>query len=135
MAFVSGWGGRVKVVSGTALPVLRWQVNATCELVDATAGPTTHHTYVQGYNDLEANFECLWDTNLDLLSTNSASRIRPGDAITVWLYFDQNNVNRSWLFTNFLIASVEMDDEVRGVVKYQVTGKQSGDSSYSYPTN
>ena len=134
MGFYSGWGGRVVVSTegvDKALPVGRWQVSFTCELVDRTVATSgDFREYLTGYKDIEATVDCFWESALNVM--REAPLIVPATFLKLYLYIDKNSL-KGWRLHNFVISSVVMDDEVRGVVKYTFTGKQSG-QNFSTPS-
>lgn len=140
MSAISGWGGRVRIggAGGRSLPVGRWNVVERLDPVEVT---TMEHGgrggYVAGVTDWEVTFDCFWDTALGGILLNT-SAVVPGEAtnagkddansstnyLQVELFLDKN-VGTVWSFGTVLVTNLSMDDEVRGVVRYTVSGINS----------
>lgn len=134
MGAISGWGGRVRVggVNGVALPVTRWTVTERTELPEVT---TMEHygqgSYAVGVRDWDVSFDCFWETALNPLT--GATNVIPGNAgsylqsslnsVVLDLFMDKSSATRVWTFNNVIVSDVATDSDVRGVVKYSVTGK------------
>ncbi len=148
MGAISGWGGRVRVNTagqgidtGTAMSVTRWTVNDRAEGVDAT---TMEHNgfpdYVSSVNEYDISFDCIYDTTLNpMLPTPNLNPGVSGGAtaatpvyVTITLTMDRAfSTTKSWIFSRVLVTDMQMDDEVRGVVRYSVQGKATRGLVYS----
>lgn len=142
MAFRSGWGGRVKVSDAiyagrhghVHLPVSRWQISINTGAVDVTAGPATIRSYIPDYTDVDIQFDCFWENELSIFDfTSTVLTLVPGLYVYVFVTTDatdpQSEFDASYILPSVLVTSVVVDSEVRGIVKYTVTGKQSGDNN------
>ena len=135
MAAISGWGGRVRIggAAGRSLPVGRWSATERMDPVEATTMEGVGQgTYAAGVTDWDVSFDCFWDTTIETILSNEPSVI-PGTSakdylnastkVVLELFLDRASATRKWIFQDgVLITNVTMDDEVRGVVRYTVTG-------------
>ncbi len=159
MAAISGWSGRVRIQNlnaalhsgGVLMPATRWQVTWKADALDATtfenlasvsAGvsqATPQSSWLAGITDTDVSLDLLWDTTINPF-ISSPPGIGPGDYSQVTLYFDTTAADKSgttafWLFSNCMWIDVVMDAEVRGIVKYSLTGRQSGASNPHFPSS
>ncbi len=134
MSAISGWTGRVNV-SGTAMPVTRWTVNNRADAIDVT---TMEHAGLyggaSGVEEYDISFDCIYDTTLNpfLAVPNLNPGVSGGSTatapvfLTVGLVLDRaNSATRSFSFPRVLLTDVQMDNEVRGVVRYSCQGKST----------
>ena len=139
MAAISGWSGGVTLGLGVKLPITRWQVTWQIEKIDITNAEDSPsifgadvntpggRTYLPGYETFTISFDCFWDKTLNpFFQGGNDLRVsrRKGVPLTVYLVSDST----SWAFDQFFVENFTMESEIRGVVKYSVTGYQN-----SYP--
>ncbi len=132
MGSVAGWHGRVNV-GGTNLCATRWQLtwkvddlDVTCFEHGAVLGTETPVSkHIPGITDIDVMFDCYWENNIDVFS-NIPPFLQPGSFANVDLYLDKASASAYWDTASVLITDVVMDTEVRGVIKYSVTGKHNG---------
>lgn len=130
MAAIAGWNGSLSV-GGTTLPVTRWNISWKTDALEVTTmettGPGTLMTplsaFTPGITDMDISFDAIWDTTVDPI-VSSPPNLRPGTRITSMTVSLAGGT--SWTFTNVLLTDLNMDDEVRGIVKYTCSGKVSG---------
>lgn len=142
MAAYSGFGGRLRITRNghtLALPVGRWTVNVNIELVDITNTDSGDiRQYLEGYTVPSTSFDCFWDSNIRPFEVEPSLLPYQINKTEVRLYIDKNNDSLTWRFTNFIMETFEMTDEVRGVARYTVTGKQNAnvtDYPFGWPGN
>ena len=134
MGAISGWGGRVNLNS-TAMPVTRWTLNNRADAIDVT---TMEHQGlyggVSGVEEYDISFDCIYDTTLNpFLAIPNVNPGVSGGAVpsasvfsAVGLVLDRaNSGTRSFTFPRVLLTDVQIDDEVRGVVRYSCQGKST----------
>jgi len=143
-SFLQGSRGRVHLNGPNGpvyLPLTSWMVNATAELDDLTwADDPQGHTfpvivkkYIAKSVDVDVTLEGIYDTALVLFNDNLSSNLVPGSKVFVTADLDRNQpVHRFSFF--LIIASLQFQNEVRGVAKFMVTGKQYGDDYGLLPT-
>jgi len=150
---ISGFRGRV-TVAGIApayaesnLLATKWSVTYKTELQDcssfeeetggANGAITPISRYVQSMSDLEFNLDAFYDIELGIIPS-----LKPGARIKCQLYTNKapeakygnlaaaNNpsITRKFEF-EALVENLTVDTEVRGVIKYTISGKVSGGTS------
>lgn len=141
MAAYAGFGGRVVVgrygVALRFLPAGRWSVRVTSEKVNVTTGaeaPSGVNRYLAGWFDVEATVDCFLVTDQDPFLRGEPANLLPGNTVYLELHVDRSRVTRKWVLPAFLVTDLTSDSEVRGVVKYTLTGCQSGGGNALLPT-
>lgn len=147
---ISGFRGRVTVQginpasAAVNLLATKWSVTYKTELQDcssfeevtggATGALTPISRYVQSMSDLEFNIDAFYD-----IETGIIPALKPGAKIKCSLFTnkapsaDYGNLaiagspstEKKFEF-NALIENLTVDTEVRGVIKYTISGKVSG---------
>lgn len=136
---ISGFRGRV-VVDGIPLLATKWSVTYKTELQDAssfeetTGGAFGANTpisrYVQSMSDLEFNVDAYYDA-IDGIIPN----MKPGATVVLQLFTNKGEASgvnyagagatKKFMFTA-IVENLTVDTEVRGVIKYTLSGKVSG---------
>jgi len=159
---LSGYRGRVRIqnTAGGAvdadLLATKWSLTYKTELQDAstfeevTGGATGANTpisrYVASMTDMEISIDAYYDVNNGWIAT-----LRPGTELSAILYINKpqsaaaGNIAKNSAGANvpdesptrsvaitFLVENCTYDVEVRGVVKYSITGKVSGGTALSF---
>ena len=148
MAAISGWEGQVLIGGATVLPVTRWNVSWKADAIDVTTMATGTgavlgnlsspvSAWEVGITDMDCSFDAVWDMTMDPIGS-SPPALRAGNLIRASFFLSQAN-NIAYTFTRVRITEVNIDDEIRGVVKYTVSGKvcseviNSGALSITFP--
>lgn len=136
---ISGFRGRV-IVAGATLLASKWSVTYKTELQDAssfeeqTGGAngalTPISRYVASLSDMEASIDAYYDVD-----TGIVPAIKPGAVVEVQLFTNKGagaGVNfagagavRKFQF-QMVIENLTTDTEVRGVIKYTLSGRVNG---------
>lgn len=139
MAAISGFGGSVLVGSAT-LPVGRWTVNIRGEMVDtSTFEHGLMHDYALVGREYEVTLDAFWDTNQNPFSTplflvpgGTAPTQTSTQKVALTLRFCRaDTTTRIFSFVSFLVENVSVDSEVRGVVKYSLSGRATRDVTFA----
>lgn len=142
---ISGFRGRVLINAVgnntiVALLATKWSVTYKTELQDASSfeettggefgGNTPISRYVQSMSDLEFNIDAYYDAIDGIIPA-----LKPGALVTLQLFTNkglESGVNyagagdtKKFMFTAF-VENLTVDTEVRGVIKYTLSGKVSG---------
>ncbi len=148
---VSGWRGAVQISNNrvgydqdffTTLPVVRWTAQFLTELAEVTAGTERIRQWVEGYTDVEINLDCLWMGSFPVFGTLTPQlNLTTGQIVKLILYIDQAEPNQlsAFVFPQVLISRIFMEEGVRDVAKYTLTGKQSSSvgplNTFGLPNN
>lgn len=136
---ISGFRGRV-IVAGATLLASKWSVTYKTELQDAssfeeqTGGAngalTPISRYVASLSDMEASIDAYYDVD-----TGIVPAIKPGAVVAVELYTNKGagvgvnfagaGTSRKFAF-QMVIENLTTDTEVRGVIKYTLSGRVNG---------
>lgn len=132
MAF-SGKNARVSLQlygdgATTFLTGVKWTAHMRADELDVTNFNTVGQgDYVAGVHDFDFSMEGTWENNIHA----SPPAILPGNVYTLTVYVDiVNAVGRTFSSANFQVFDVSVDAEVRGIVKYSISGKARA----SYPS-
>lgn len=135
---ISGFRGRV-VVGGATLLASKWSVTYKTELQDcssfeeetggAQGAITPISRYVASLSDMEFSIDAFYDVEGGIIPA-----IKPGASVACELFTNkgtsaafgvpQSNAKK-FAFTG-VIENLTTDTEVRGVIKYTVSGRVSG---------
>lgn len=127
MAF-SGKNARVSLqpllpVAGavTFLTGVKWTATLRADELDVTNFNTAGQgDYVAGVHDFDFNMEGTWESNIHA----NPPAILPGNVYGLIVYIDAVNLpNAAFASANFIIFDVSVDAEVRGIVKFNISGK------------
>lgn len=157
---LSGYRGRVSIASTNAanaavdnnLLATKWSLTYKTELQDCSTfeevtggsggAATPISRYVAALTDMEVSIDCYYD-----VANGWIGALRPGLELNAILYVNKaGNINYGNLNgTNvndtdedrkvtfrFIIESCTYDVEVRGVVKYSISGKVSGGAALAF---
>lgn len=139
---ISGFRGRV-VIDGIALLATKWSVTYKTELQDASSFEETTGTvgglvgantpvsrYVQSMSDLEFNIDAYYDAIDGIIPS-----LKPGSLVVLQLFTNKGlasgtnyagaGATKKFMFSAF-VENLTVDTEVRGVIKYTLSGKVSG---------
>lgn len=145
---LEGWAGRVGfgAAGPTYYPVTHWTVTTKVETADITRAEdfsasypianTTVRTYVPVACDIDATIEMLWDKTLNPLHSSTTPSLRPAQKVFAYLSLDK--ANATCLFSLYLLLTdMTIDQEVRGVCKVTLIGKQIGQAGgvFVFPVN
>jgi hypothetical protein len=141
---ISGFRGRV-VVGGTALLASKWSVTYKTELQDcssfeevtggANGAITPISRYVASLSDMEFSIDAFYDVEGGIIPA-----IKPGSSVACELFtnkgveanFAAGGAAKKFGFTG-VIENLTTDTEVRGVIKYTLSGRVSGGSAIFIP--
>lgn len=159
---LSGYRGRVMIQStadqtgaDTTILATKWSLTYKTELQDCstfeevtgTSGSsvganTPISRYVASMTDMDVSIDAFYDVNNGWMPT-----LRPGTEMKAVLYINKpasegsgnkattnvaDNSTERKVSINFIIENVTYDVEVRGVVKFSLTGKVSGGTALSF---
>ena len=162
MKALSGYRGRVMIQSSssvtsadTSILATKWSLTYKTELQDCstfeevtgTSGSsvganTPISRYVASMTDMDVSIDAFYDVNNGWMPT-----LRPGTEMKAVLYINKpssegsgnkattnvaDNSTERKVSINFIIENVTYDVEVRGVVKFSLTGKVSGGTALSF---
>lgn len=139
---ISGFRGRV-VIDGIPLLATKWSVTYKTELQDASSFEETTGTigglvgantpvsrYVQSMSDLEFNIDAYYDAIDGIIPS-----LKPGSLVVLQLFTNKgvasgtnyagDGLTKKFMFSAF-VENLTVDTEVRGVIKYTLSGKVSG---------
>ena len=134
---ISGFRGRV-TVGGTTLLASKWSVTYKTELQDcssfeevtggANGAITPISRYVASLSDLECSIDAFYD-----LDTGIVPALKPGSKVACVLHtnkgieanFAAGGAAKKFSF-EMIVENLTTDTEVRGVIKYTLSGRVSG---------
>lgn len=140
---ISGFRGRVNV-GGVNLLASKWSVTYKTELQDCSSfeevtgvngALTPISRYVASLSDMECSIDAFYD-----LDTGLVPGLRPGTKVTCNLFtnkgidanFGAPGAAQKFTF-DMIIENLTTDTEVRGVIKYTLSGRVSGGSTIKLP--
>lgn len=129
MATYSGKNARVRIGGATFLCAVKWSVSAKVDELDTTCFENSGFaTYIGGIHEADVSIEGNWENNIHANPPN----IGPNATLALELFIDATNLaGVKFTFPALLVTNCTVDVEVRGIVKYTITGKTVG--SYSFP--
>lgn len=135
---ISGFRGRV-TVGGATLLASKWSVTYKTELQDcssfeeetggAQGAITPISRYVASLSDMEVSIDAFYD-----IETGIIPALKPGTTAACELFTNKGasaqfgipaSAARKFAF-NVIIENLTTDTEVRGVIKYTISGRVSG---------
>jgi hypothetical protein len=134
---ISGFRGRV-IVGGSTLLASKWSVTYKTELQDcssfeeetggANGAITPISRYVASLSDMEVSIDAFYDVETGIIPA-----LKPGSTASCELFTNKGvaqpyaaaGTPRKFLF-NVIIENLTTDTEVRGVIKYTISGRVSG---------
>lgn len=140
---ISGFRGRVNI-GGVNLLASKWSVTYKTELQDCSSfeevtgvngALTPISRYVASLSDMECSIDAFYD-----LDTGLVPALRPGSKVTCNLFtnkgidanFGAPGAAQKFTF-DMIIENLTTDTEVRGVIKYTLSGRVSGGSTIKLP--
>lgn len=123
MAF-SGKNARVRIGLATFLCGVKWTVNMRADELDTTCFENVGFgSVIAGVHEAEVTLEGIWENSIHA----NPPDIMPGNSLIVELFIDwQNLAGVKYFFPDLLVLSVNVDTEVRGLIKYTLSGKTRG---------
>ncbi len=123
----SGKNARVLIENTTYLCAVKWTLDMRADELDSTCfNSAGQGRWLAGVHDQEITIEGLWELGLHANPPN----INPGDFVKIELFVDfVNSAAQVYTFYDVLLLDVNVDAEVRGLVKYTIRGKARSTSS------
>lgn len=123
----SGKNARVLIGTNTYLCAVKWTVDMRADELDVTCfNSAGQGRWKAGVHDQEITIEGLWETGIH----DNPPGLVPGDYVTITLFVDfLNIVTQVYVFYDVLLLDVNVDAEVRGLVKYTIRGKARSTNS------
>lgn len=124
MAVYSGKFARIQI-GGVNLTSTRWTVNCKVDALDITTqSDLGYGRYQGGVMDADISFEAFWDGTNNPFNVPS---LKPNSTVAITIFVDRVNLpnaaTQTFIFPEVFVESVSTDAEVRGMVKYTVSGK------------
>lgn len=116
------------VLDGHTLASVKWTALFSAEEVDDSSFEDAPYKRVRpGMRQCELTVEGFWEAGLHVAPPD----LKAGNYVEVRIYPDAANLqNQYFYFPLVLILTLSIDAEVRGMVKYTMTGKSDGRFSY-----
>lgn len=123
----SGKNARVYVGDSLYLCAVKWTVDMRADELDVTCfNSAGQGRWKAGVHDQEITIEGLWESGFHA----NPPDIRTGMAVKIVLFVDFINANtQAYTFYDVLLLDVNVDAEVRGLVKYTIRGKARSTNS------
>ncbi len=124
MSFYSGKFARVRINGVTNLASVKWTLLSKVEEVDDSSFEDAPFTRVRpALKSAELTIDGFWEEDIH----QNPPDLSPGQYITVELFPDAIQLpGRRYYFPLVLVCSLSIDAEVRGIVKYTLSGKSDG---------
>ena len=145
MPIVTGHDARARITFAGAgamtMHAVRYSVMWRVDALDETSFINANFgQYNFGVMDFEISMDLLYDTlsdpfavtglgGIDTAQNVFALALQPGTFIGVTLDVTEANATRVWTFPVVMVTDVRMDDAVRDLVRYSVTGRGSHDAA------
>lgn len=128
MALYSGKFGRVVLDGGVTLASVKWTALFSAEEVDDSSFEDAPYKRVRpGMRQCEITVEGFWEAGLHFFPPD----LKAGNYVEMRIFPDAQNLQNQWFyFPLVLVLTLSVDAEVRGMIKYTMTGKSDGSFSY-----